>query len=79
MSGGAFDYVYSRLETAAEEIERLAECVEHKQFRLAVIKMAEALKDLEWYFSGDTSDQKPDSMMDIIDTYRQQRGELNND
>jgi uncharacterized membrane protein YfbV (UPF0208 family) len=54
MSGGALGYTYTKIYDAAETICVRATCPEHKAFANHLKKVAKALHDIEWVFSGDT-------------------------
>ena len=53
MSGGSLDYLYSRVEDAADRIERTHDDPLHKAFAEHLRKVAKALHDVEWVMSGD--------------------------
>ena len=53
MSGGSLDYVYSRVQDAAETIKMRAENVTHAAFAEHLAKVATALRAMEWMLSGD--------------------------
>lgn len=53
MSGGSLNYAFSRLEDTAGDIRRHAETPLHHAFADHLIKVAKALHDIEWLFSGD--------------------------
>ena len=55
MSGGSLNYVYSIVESAAFDVERLAETPLHHAFSAHLRKVAKALRDLEWVWSSDYS------------------------
>lgn len=55
MSGGSLDYAYRKVEDAAEMIEGRAETTIHRAFAVHLHKVAAALHDLEWVWSGDKS------------------------
>ena len=52
MSGGALDYVYSRVKDAAGEIGSNTSPL-HRAFALHLNKVAKALHAIEWVMSGD--------------------------
>ncbi len=54
MSGGSLDYICFKVEEAASSIRSRATCAEHRAFAAHLAKVAEALHDIEWVFSGDT-------------------------
>lgn len=56
MSGGSLDYVYYKVEEAASEVSRRAETPLQKAFAKHLESVAKALHDLEWMWSGDTSE-----------------------
>ena len=51
MSGGSYDYIYSRVETAASDITPTTPL--RKLFKSHLFKVAKALHDIEWVDSGD--------------------------
>lgn len=53
MSGGSLDYVYQRVENAADEIASRGTTAEHKAFAAHLRLVAKALHDLEWVWSSD--------------------------
>lgn len=53
MSGGSLDYVYSKVEDAAAKIRSNARHSTHFAFADHLMKVAKALHDVEWTFSGD--------------------------
>jgi hypothetical protein len=67
MSGGSFDYVYAQVDDAASMLRTTAKCPEHLAFASHLEKVAKALHDIEWAFSGDTSlgDEIP-AIMEVI-------------
>ena len=59
MSGGSLDYIYFKVEEAGLQIKR--QCRDNptlKAFGDHMIKMAAALKAVEWYISEDSSLEK---------------------
>ena len=57
MSGGALDYVYSRLEDIVPLIP--GDTPERRAFKKHLIVVARALKAIEWNMSGDGDDEEP--------------------
>lgn len=55
MSGGSLDYGYIKVRMVAEEVEQKATTDLHLQFAAHLHKVADALKELEWMLSDDTS------------------------
>jgi RNase P/RNase MRP subunit p30 len=55
MSGGSLDYICFKVEVASSSIRERATCPEHIAFADHLDKVAAALHDIEWMFSGDTS------------------------
>lgn len=54
MSGGSYDYVYSRVEEAAAEVDqRHPTSMLHRAFATHLRLVAVALHDIEWTDSGD--------------------------
>jgi len=53
MSGGSLDYVWIKVEDAADEVNSRAENDLHLQFAAHLRSVADALHDLEWVWSGD--------------------------
>ena len=56
MSGGSLDYVYGRVNDAAQSIKSRSKKPLHIAFAKHLEKVASALHDLEWVFSGDYSE-----------------------
>ena len=48
MSGGAYNYVYCKLQDAAQ-------CTRDKEIEMLLDDLADLMKSEEWYVSGDTS------------------------
>lgn len=76
MSGGSLDYFYSRVRDIAETISAYQSPAlpEHLAFAKHLNVVADALRDLEWMWSGDTSpgDEMPAlhkviSKVDVLD------------
>ncbi len=55
MSGGALDYLYSRVEDAASTIMSRSKTKEQLAFARHLMFVAEALHDVEWVLSYDMS------------------------
>lgn len=53
MSGGSLNYVYSRVQDAATEVAGKAETPLHRAFAVHLMKVSQALHDLEWVWSAD--------------------------
>lgn len=53
MSGGSYDYAYSKIEDLACEIKSRAQTIERKAFAAHLEKIAKAAHDIEWVDSGD--------------------------
>ena len=53
MSGGSLDYVYSRVEMAADEIRSNCPGSLHQAFADHLAKVSKALHDIEWVLSDD--------------------------
>ena len=56
MSGGSWDYVYSRISDTAERLCRPGQSVERRAMGAHVHRLAAAMKAVEWLDSGDTMD-----------------------
>ena len=56
MSGGSLDYAYSKVEDAASSIP--GDTIERIAFRAHLLRVAKALKAVEWNLSGDGDDQE---------------------
>jgi len=56
MSGGSLDYVYGKVEDTARTIIERSRNPLHLAFAKHLIKVSQALHDLEWVFSGDSSE-----------------------
>lgn len=60
MSGGSLDYVYFKVESAAHDIARESftnKIPELKAFKDHLVKVAEVLHDVEWFLSGDYTEE----------------------
>jgi hypothetical protein len=53
MSGGSLGYLYTRVEDAAEEVRGRARTALQRAFAEHLHKVAKALHDVEWLYSGD--------------------------
>ena len=53
MSGGSLNYVYQRVEEAADEVRDNATTELHRQFADHLRLVAKALHDFEWVLSAD--------------------------
>jgi len=60
MSGGSLDYIYYKVEEAGLDVKRNAKTNLHKLFGNHLLLVSKALKDLEWEFSGDSSENSAD-------------------
>ena len=58
MSGGSLDYVYSKLDNAIYEMKKRATTNLEYAFIQHLQDTAKALHDLEWYYSGDYSEEQ---------------------
>ena len=58
MSGGSLDYVYSKVENAIDEIQERARTDLEFAFISHLRKVSKALHDLEWFYSGDYSEEE---------------------
>ena len=58
MSGGSLDYVYSKVENAIDEIQERAKTDLEFAFISHLGKVSKALHDLEWFYSGDYSEEE---------------------
>jgi hypothetical protein len=56
MSGGSLDYVYFKVEEASERIG-CSENPLHRAFADHLVIVSEALKAVEWNYSGDTGEE----------------------
>ena len=54
MSGGSLDYAYYLLNDSIDAIRSRADRAEHRAFVAHLVKVSQALHDIEWMFSGDT-------------------------
>jgi len=74
MSGGALDYAYGGLQTAAEDIRNggSSDGGKHEvtplHLRLAahLDRVAEVLKEVEWHWSGDSNAQAAQAAMEQL-------------
>lgn len=55
MGGGSLDYVFHRIEDAAQSIVSQSKIPLHSAFAKHLLKVSKALHDLEWVLSGDYS------------------------
>lgn len=53
MSGGSLEYVYCKVHNAVTDITAQAKTPLHRAFATHLVKVADALHDLEWVLSGD--------------------------
>ena len=53
MSGGCLNYVYGKVEETAHRIEARSNKASHRAFAKHLLKVSEALHDIEWVFNGD--------------------------
>ena len=58
MSGGSLNFVYAKLEDAIDEIQERARTELEFAFISHLGKVSKALLDLEWFYSGDSSEKK---------------------
>lgn len=63
MSGGSLDYAYSKVEIIAFDVRLNATTSLHRTFARHLVRVAEALKAMEWMLSGDAS---PGAELDAI-------------
>lgn len=68
MSGGALDYVYLRVEAAAQDIRARAKNARHRAFAAHLHKVSKALRDLEWVWSGDSLEGHEEEAIDAVVT-----------
>lgn len=70
MSGGSLDYVFRKVEDAADSITHSSGCQSprHKAFAKHLRLVARALKDVEWVLSGDSSTGDDHAAIDAITT-----------
>lgn len=66
MSGGSLDYAYRYVDEVVELILKRAEVPAHKAFAKHLVKVAKALHDLEWVWSGDCSEGDIEAIMAVI-------------
>ena len=66
MSGGSLDYVYGRIEDAADSIASHSGRPLHRAFAKHLRLVATALHDIEWMFSGDTSPGSEDAAIRAV-------------
>lgn len=63
MSGGSLDYVYLKVQEAAE---RIGGSPLHDAFREHLLLVAEALHDVEWVLSGDYGEGDDDAAIRAV-------------
>ena len=66
MSGGSLDYIYGRLDDAADTIASRAEKPLHKAFAKHLRLVSAALHDLEWVWSCDYSPGDEDNSIRAV-------------
>ncbi len=66
MSGGSLDYVYFKVDEAADAIECRSDKPFHKAFAKHLRKVSKALHDIEWVFSGDYSEGDEKASIETI-------------
>jgi hypothetical protein len=72
MSGGAYNYAYSRFEDFAYQLSQRASTPERKAFIKLVKNVAKAAREIEWQDSGDGGDEEKA----IRDALGEKHGEL---
>lgn len=71
MSGGRYNYAYSRIEDFAYQFESKANTPQRKAFLRLLGKVAEAAKAIEWNDSGDGASDEDDLIKAALgDNYR---------
>lgn len=55
MSGGALNYVYSRVSDAAFDVSAKSQTPLHRAFAAHLLRVSHALHDLEWVLSDDSA------------------------
>ena len=53
MSGGSYDYLYYKIEDAGRQLMRKDQPLYRQAFGNLLIKVAQAMHDVEWVDSGD--------------------------
>lgn len=66
MSGGSLEYVYGKVEEAADLIASRSGKPLHRAFANHLRLVSEALHDLEWVYSGDYSEGDEDSAIRAV-------------
>lgn len=66
MSGGSLNYVYIRVEDAAREIAERRDSPLHRAFSQHLVKVAQALHDVEWVLSADYSPGRDEAAMRAV-------------
>lgn len=66
MSGGSLDYAFTRLNDAISTIQRKARRPLHVAFAQHLKLVSDALHDLEWEWSGDTSERDADEAIRAV-------------
>lgn len=76
MSGGSWNYFYSRMEEVAERLEN-QKCIHRRLMGKQMGLMAKAMHDIEWVDSGDygPGDELP-AIMSCIDNFDEKKIEL---
>lgn len=58
MSGGAYGYLYERVQDMAERLRHTDTNMRRAAFRVLLLRVAEAMRAIEWNDSGDGDDRE---------------------
>lgn len=58
MSGGSYDYAYSRVQDFVDQLVTRERTAARKAFRVHLVAVAEAMRAIEWEDSGDTGPER---------------------
>lgn len=58
MSGGSYDYAYSRVQDFVDRLVTRERTAVRKAFRVHLVAVAEAMRAIEWEDSGDTGPER---------------------
>lgn len=58
MSGGSYNYAFAKIECFVEEFRRILTTPERKAFATHLVKVAAAMRAVEWNDSGDGADEE---------------------
>lgn len=77
MSGGALDYLYTKVEDGASIILSRAQTPIERAFGNHLLKISKALRAIEWVYSGDGDDTAWDQIRGIVGPTQELRQAIN--